>query len=236
MRYFWLSLGLTLLLTACASSQQQVEQADFDTADEKEFAQQLPTVLNNLDAVRLTDSSAFPFVYQGPGQSNLFEAYSMRFILRYEFPLLPLINSKVPWINPDNYNENNGFFATYIRNGRQVELNNPYIQIQYINKALPSCGTVDSVYQWLDSQFLNFPDAKITVPNQAVPTVGGDVAIMQDYQSTSQEGRRPKYLSYAYIDYNADYIIGLGLTTMTLADYEDNRALFKSMVQSFRRF
>lgn len=225
------------IFAACTSSQnQQTDTSDFDTTEENEFTQQLATVFNNMDAVRLGDTTSFPYVYQGPGQSNLFEAYSMRFILRYDFPLTSLTNEKVSWVNSDNYNANNGFFVTYVRNGRQLNLNNPYIQVQYINKSLAFCGTVDSVYQWLDDQFLKFEDAQVLKDNHPVKTFGGDVAVMKNYRSTAQNGRKPKHLSYAYIDYNEEYIVGFGLTTMNQNDYETTLPLFDKLVKSFRRF
>jgi hypothetical protein len=176
----------------------------------------------------------FPFVYQGAGKSNLFEAYTMKFSLSYEDPLLPMTNDLVSWINPENYNENNGIFLTYVRNGREVTLTNPYIQLQYINKNLPYCSTVDSIYIWMDQAQLKAPDAKV-MKEYTLDTKAGISAICKDYFSGTPPQRQPKHLSYAYLDYDETYFIGLALTTTTPEDFAQNRPLFVNLVQSFAK-
>lgn len=181
----------------------------------------------------LGDSTMFPFVYQGEGKSVIFEAYTMRFQLTHQDPLVPMVNINVPWIDPSAFNENNGLFINYVQNGKKLSLENPYIQVQYINKNLKSCGTVDSVYMWLDEVLINKQGGEVLRPMHSVSTPSRKDALVKEYQTPNMEQRKGKYLAYAYIDYNDEYIIGFGLTTLAKSDYEITQPLFYELVKSF---
>ncbi|MEM7656765.1 MAG: hypothetical protein AAF399_11595, partial [Bacteroidota bacterium] len=90
-------------LTACNSS----TSSDATQAESSEYGPQTPTpeeaqrIQNRVAGDLLGDAGMFPFVYQGEGKSNWFEAYTMRFSLAYEDPLVPMTNAEIPWINPE---------------------------------------------------------------------------------------------------------------------------------------
>lgn len=179
------------------------------------------------------DSSLFPFVYQGPGRSLIFDAYTLRFALTHPSDLVPLLNNQVPWVNPERYNENNGLFATYVRNGRELRMENPYIQVQYINRSLPYCSTLDSIYLWLDQNFLANPEAQVLRDNQEIPINLGGKALTKEYKTANPAARVVKYLAYAYIPYDETYFVGLALTTTDQSDFENTRKPFYQLVESF---
>lgn len=235
MRIFLLLLGVLLLAlgTSCSSGQQKLQQKQVENTVEGALSQeQARDILTKADQYRMGDSSLFPFVYQGPGKSNIFQAYSMRFSLSYEEPLIPLLHNQVGWVDPTKFNENNGLFITYARNGREVSLANPYIQVQYINKSLNGASTVDSIYIWLDGIHLRAEDARQMGETFSLPTASGKVAVVKDYFTGSFQGRDPKYLAYAYIDYDDDYILGMALTTSIESDYSLTKASFHKLVKS----
>jgi hypothetical protein len=194
-------------------------------------------VLTSLEGQRMGNGGLFPYVYQGVGRSNLFEAYSMRFQLCYGPAFVPMTNDNTPWIDPEVYNENNGTFITYLRQGRPVSMSSPYILVQYVNKGLPMCSTADSIYQWIDQQHLKRPEAELFTEATEIQTAAGRPAICKEYQGAPVRttGAR-RYLSYAYVDYNAEYFIGLALTTNGKQDFAANRALFYQMVRSLNYF
>jgi hypothetical protein len=191
-------------------------------------------ILEDLQRSRIGDSARFPYVYQLGGRSNWFEAYSMRFRLTYEYPLAPRTNDQVPWVNPENYNENNGMFITYLSEGRQPSLMEPYVQVQYLNRKLPACSVIDSVYWWLDQQLLARPGASAPDPLFQLNTAAGDPAKCKTYQTPSGPDQM-KHIAYAYIAYDEQYLIGMALTTMNRYDFEQFKPAFYSLVQSFDR-
>ena len=227
------SLVLIMLALGCSSAKNKQQTDTPQSGDIPAISQEdAQDVLQNLQENRMGDSTLFPYVYQGPGKSNIFEAYSMRFSLRYEEPLQPLLNTQVGWVDPSLFNENNGLFITYIREGREVSLNNPYIQVQYLNKQLPYVSTIDSIYLWLDGVNLQASDAVDLGGNITLPTASGKNAQLKDYFTGTIQNRTPKYLAYAYIDYNEEYILGLALTTTIKSDYDLTKPAFHKLVKS----
>ena len=106
-----------------SSREKQATQAESsDTGPQTPSAEEVDRIKSRVAGDLLGDAGMFPFVYQGEGKSNWFEAYTMRFSLEYEDPLVPMTNAEIPWINPEQYNENNGVFLTYVRNGRPISL------------------------------------------------------------------------------------------------------------------
>ncbi|GAB4406918.1 MAG: hypothetical protein OHK0039_09010 [Bacteroidia bacterium] len=219
-----------LLLAACQTAPQQQAEPARAYPDRAALQQYYESVA----AFPIGDSALFPYVYQASGPTHIFSAYSMRFALTYDEPLSPRLNNQIPWVNPENYNPNNGFFINYVRNGRELRLEHPYIQVQYLSKRLPSVSSIDSVYIWLDGVFLANPEAEQLRARFEVPTHSGSpVAQCKEYKSANPAARQTKYLAYAYIDYNDEYLIGMALTTTNPEDFSQNKPLFYDLVRSF---
>jgi len=198
---------------------------------------QSSVLIDQLDTLRAQLAGTFPYVYQGSGRSNLFEAYSMRFQLCYDEMLQPMTNDKVGWLKPNNYSEQNGNFITYLRVGREVSLTSPYISVQYIAKSLPGCSTVDSMFMFWDNRYLQDSSNQVIMPLQTLKTAAGRTATCKEYSTKPAFVKvAAKRIAYAYIDYNQDYFIGLALTTTAPNDWEMNRPLFYKMVRSFNYF
>lgn len=157
----------------------------------------------------------------------------MRFSLTYIDPLVPMLNSQVKWVDPEKFTEGNGVFMTYVRNGREMSLQNPYIQVQYISKTISGASTVDSVYIWLDGLHLKGEGARQIGSTFDLSTASGKPAQVKDYYTGTTQGREPKYLAYAYIDYDDSYILGMALTTTLESDYEVTKPAFHKLVKTF---
>ncbi|MEZ4777512.1 MAG: hypothetical protein R3D00_30325 [Bacteroidia bacterium] len=226
---------LILIVTGCTGPDKSTQNpaVSSPTVNSDVPAPNMEQIQENLAKGMLGDSTMFPFVYQGEGRSNIFEAYTMRFQLTYEVPLLPMINSMVPWVNPETFSEENGLFITYIRNGREVSLSNPYIQVQYISKHMPNCSSVDSVYIWLNNLFLKEYKGAVIRQKHTVETLSRLPAVCEEFRTPDTERIKGKYMAYAYIDYDKDYLIGLALTTTEKNDFEINLPLFYNIVKSF---
>ncbi|MEO0897218.1 MAG: hypothetical protein AAFY71_12510 [Bacteroidota bacterium] len=175
----------------------------------------------------------FPYVYQGAGRSRIFEAYTVRFQLTHQPPLVPMTNYEIPWIKPDNYNDQNGNFITYIRNGYEKSLANPYISVQYIRKDVPHASSIDSLLHWVNGIVMDLDGAKVLTAEYKIETVSGKTARCQEFKYPDQGPRAGKTLAYAYIDFNDEYIVGLVLTTVNDTDYPLNKPLFEELIRSF---
>lgn len=192
------------------------------------------TTVQNIGGVFGTEDM-FPYVYVESMNKLRFEAYTMKFSLEHPKVLIPLNNTDTPWVDPDRYTEFNGQFITYIRSGRETKLENPYIMAQYINKNLPYCGTIDSVYMWMDSQFLEEgAKGEVMADFYELQTASGKKAICKEYRTPkTPDGRAAKRMGYAYIDFNDTYIIGLNLTTLSESDFGVSKPDFHQLVRSF---
>lgn len=225
MKYLNLLAGiLPLLFAACASQ----------PAEGQKRPAAAPAVqLGEL----LTDSSQFPAVRRGGERSLQFLAYEMRFQLTHQAPLMPKLNHQMPWINPDDYNPNNGIFITYVRDGYPLNLSSPYIQAQYMSRRLPGCSTIDSVFILWDRMYLGEPDAQTLRPAFNLPTDAGISAVCKEYRSGTRGGSRtPKWIAYAYIEYSPSYLVGFALSTTDPEDFRLNQELFYALIKSYRPF
>ncbi len=195
-------------------------------------------IRDNVSRGLLGDSTMFPFVYQGEGKSLIFQAYTMSFTLTPEPGLVAMLNHVVPWVKPEANNDFNGIFATYVRNGRPLSLEEPYIQVQYISKKLPYCSTIDSIYQWLDSRFLVNRDAEVIQAYSSMDIPEGLPTKVKSYQTgTSQQmAVKTKWVANAYVDYNKEFWVAFGLTTLNEDDYTLTMPLFDKLVKSFRKY
>lgn len=236
MKYFFTIIWVAgIMLMACSTQKQEAENANVSNESSGSGipAPDMEQIQSNIAQGLMGDSTMFPFVYQGEGTSNIFEAYTMKFRLSYEQPLIPMINSAVPWVKPDAFNEQNGLFITYIRNGRELSLSNPYIQVQYIHRDQKNCGTADSVYMWLGDLFVTNYGGQVIKDKYSVQTVAQKPALCMEFQTPDTERLKGKHMAYAYIEYDKDYLIGLALTTTEKTDFDINLPLFYSLVESF---
>lgn len=248
--FLWIIASLSLLFTACqsGSSDQKASQTPepgtaSPTAETSgggvstytPEGEEAARIRDNVAKGLLGDSTQFPYVYQGEGRSLIYQAWSMSFSLTAPRGMVARLNPQVPWVDPSAYNENNGIFATYVRNGRELSLNNPYIQVQYIHKQLKNCSTVDSIYLWMDNFALANRSARVVERRHSVETQAGQTAVCKAYYTGPADqppGPAPKYIAYAYVDYNDEYWLGFGLTTMNEDDFKLALPDFYELVKS----
>ncbi|MEM6349021.1 MAG: hypothetical protein AAF927_34360 [Bacteroidota bacterium] len=182
------------------------------------------------------DPSMFPYVYAGPNYTNWFEAYSMRFQLQYTEQWYPMTNLETPWLKPDNYSEKAGNFITYVRNGRDLTLTNPYTAVQYIRRTMPYTSTMDSIFLWLDDTHLNRKAGTVITEQKTIMTASKVEAVVKEYTNPGVEDieKPSKYIAYAYLPYNEEYFLGFAMTCGEKSDFDMNKPLFYDLVASFQ--
>ncbi len=240
MRHLIIAIPLLCLLLACNVQKNQTEKGNSASSSDQSEEFTGPRVpyecnLHDYDyrSAGTGVPNMFPYVYRGAGRSRIFEAYTVSFQLTHQPPLVPMTNYEIPWINPENYSEQNGNFITYIRNGYEKSLQNPYIMVQYIRKDVPHASSPDSLLNWVDTFIDRMDGSQVLENNYELESMSGKIAQCKDYRYPKQKKREGKSLAYAYFDYNEDYIVGMVLTTVNETDYPLNKPLFEDLVKSF---
>ncbi|MEL7530326.1 MAG: hypothetical protein AAFN10_03420 [Bacteroidota bacterium] len=240
-RLLYLICASVIAFSACKSSSEQSSAATDATQATGSVELGIPegTSEETRKAIAeglMGDPNMFPYVYAGPNYTNWFEAYTMRFQLQYTEQWYPMTNLQTPWLKPDNYNENVGNFITYVRNGRDLSLTNPYTAVQYIRRTMPYTSTMDSIYMWLDDTHLNRKSGAVLTDQQSIMTASKVEAISKEYTNPGAEDDLDpgKYIAYAYLPYNDEYFLGFALTCAEKSDFEMNKPLFYQLVASFQ--
>jgi hypothetical protein len=206
-----------------------------DTTNEADSTLPAP----NIDPDRLGDSQGmFPYVFMGENSSVMCEAYTMKFRLSHAKPMMPATNNNIPWLDPERYSEDNGVFLSYIHSGKELSLRSPNYRIEYINKRLPYCSSIDSIYIWLDGIFLDkVAGAEVLETPGKIKTRSGKTAITKAYRiprHTSARGEiDPKYTAYAYLDYDKDYYVAFNLSAISKPEFDELEENFWELVKSF---
>lgn len=238
----YLALSLTLAVSsACNSTPSATEAKANEVADidkDPEAARQNKSHAQPTPAGE-RPKEAFPFVEIAGGRSLRLAAYEMDFQLTHKKPLFPLTNDQVKWIKQGEADERTGNFITYVYEGHEIGLSEPYISVQYFvrnHEDCPDCKTIKSVYHMVEGAVASAKGATVS-PMLEVRTGSGKIAYCKDIYCPPvqlQDGQKAaKYLSYAYIEYSEKWMIGFALTTTGKGDFERSKNAFYDLVATF---
>jgi hypothetical protein len=146
----------------------------------------------------------------------------------------------VGWASYMPQTEDNGTIAYYFVKGYDVQLASPQVRIEYINKALPDCGSVEELFNWLKGVFVN-EDRQASVLNegQTIATTDGQIVELleirqPDVMVNDSIARSSKSMAYAYID-QGERFVALNFTATKDAEYDEGLPLFKDMILSYKK-
>lgn len=225
-KYLYILVSVCCFLCACQAPQQA----------EGQEAEMAPPEINT--DLMGDPQGMFPYVFMGENSSVMCEAYTMKFRLTHEKPMMPATNNNVPWLDAERYSEDNGIFLSYIHNSKELSLRSPNYRVEYINKRLPFCSSIDSIYIWLDGVFLdNVTGAKTMDSPGEIKTRSGATAITKAYYIPKHTGNRgevdQKYTAYAYLDYDDYYYVAFNLSAISEPEFEQLEENFFKLVASF---
>lgn len=145
----------------------------------------------------------------------------------------------VGWASYMPQTEDNGPIVYYFVRGYDQQLASPQIRIEYINKALPDCGTVDELFSWLKGVFVTERQASIINEGQTLATAGGEIVrLLEIRQPTSAVNdsltRSEKSMAFAYLD-QGERFVAVNFTAVEDEDYNRGLPLFKDMILSYRK-
>ncbi|MDB4285831.1 hypothetical protein N9933_00855 [bacterium] len=175
----------------------------------------------------------FPYIDVIDDSTLEFQAYTVKFKLVHQNPIVPVTSDKLYWIDENNSNEQVGVFATYMMQGREINLRSTQIRVDYFKKSLPGCSTTDSLFDWWQATQLTGPGAKVMKEQQMIKTAGGQGAEVMELFAVKQDSLSPKFLAIALLDYHDEYMIGLNLTAVDTFEYVDALPSFYKLLESF---
>ncbi|MEM1000155.1 MAG: hypothetical protein AAGN35_24080 [Bacteroidota bacterium] len=158
-----------------------------------------------------------------------------------ELPELKMVHpDSVGWASYMAQTEDNGTIGYYFIKGYDLQLASPQIRIEYINKALPDCGSVEELFNWLKGVFVN-DERQATVLNegQTIATTDGQIVELLELRQPQLSlndslARSSKTMAYAYID-QGERFVALNFTATEDDAYDEGLPLFKDMILSYRK-
>ncbi|MEM6263827.1 MAG: hypothetical protein AAGI38_15040 [Bacteroidota bacterium] len=179
------------------------------------------------------DPNRFPAITLKGDSTLYFEAFNTRFTLRHDFPLVPVTNDKLSWIEEDNFNEQNGVYVTYVVAAREIKLAAANVRVDYITKDFPSFGSADSALLWVDDFFIVPPESREIRAAHTVTTESGKPAYCKEVFSVRKEGLSGKFIAFAYLDASPEHLVGFNLTAVDSFEYKDALPAFYDLVKSY---
>lgn len=157
-----------------------------------------------------------------------------------ELPVLKHIRpDSVPWSNYLNETDGNGPIAFYFPYGLPMDLGAPQVRFEYMHKKLPGCSSVDSLFIWLRSIFINSDQLGQEI-NQGEYVMTGDgqkVDLLTIRKPTQKHLdsilTSSKTMAWAYIDHGERFV-GATFSAVDSALFESYLPAFKDLIRSYR--
>lgn len=237
--FFLLLVAVSLLTFSCQEDAKDPDQADATTDV------QTPTA----DSIQLTTEAEKPPIITGiadnpnrfPGlkahndSTTEFHAYDIRFFLTHQYPLVPITDDNIPWINENGSNEQMGMFLHYILEGRELNMGEPNIRVDYMAKSNRGYPSIDSAFYSIQSYFMADATAsQVLKERHAVPTAysGMPMEVMEIF-GVRGGSFTSKYVAQAFYDYDANYIVSIRLEAIEENKYQDALPAFYHLVKNF---
>jgi hypothetical protein len=161
-------------------------------------------------------------------------AYTIKMKTTHSYPLAPVTNDQLMWIDAHNSNATMGTFLSYVIEGRRIMLSGVNIRIDYFNKSVKGYSSVDSSFISSRGYFLGDPEkARVLKAAQKIKTASGQDIMVEEYYSVRGGQFTPKYVALGYLDYNDTYIVSIVMTATEEFEFKDALDPFYRLVRSF---
>ena len=230
-----LILALALSLGACKESK-EAQQTD---AEQEGSAPELVidsgySEGGNIPLGIVPNPDRFPYLEPINDTTTLMHAYSVKMKLTHGYPIAPVTNDQLKWIDADNSNELMGTFLSYVIAGRRVTLGGVNYRVDYFKKTNRGYSSLDSSFISARSYYLfDTTKARVLKDHHIVKTATGEDIHVEEYYSYRSEMYTPKYVIQGYLEYNDDYFVSFLLTTIDEFEFEDARPYYYELIKSF---
>lgn len=182
------------------------------------------------------DKIEMPTYDNGETYTYKFQNGTFSLTARKEYRSLP--PDSLPWVPPGSNKTENGLITCFVANGVRPALNKPYIQVAYISRKMKGFSKPDSAMMWADETILRQPNSKIIKPLNRTSTISGREAVCKEYawgERKVYDGVvAARYVAYAYLEHNQDYLLALTLTTLDSTEYASNLGDFYYILKSYK--
>ncbi|MCB9233660.1 MAG: hypothetical protein H6581_18530 [Bacteroidia bacterium] len=167
-----------------------------------------------------------------------YDQYYVKFAVREIDGLNEVPLDSLPWRNGINNLPQNGQVAYWFLNDMEVGLSSPHIRAEYIYRRNPWCSTSDSLFMWLQAQFVDSDrGGEITTPPEYLDTYSGKKAHYMDlrtpeYKENDSITRPRRYMAWSYLEQN-DYFVGLVYTAFDSVRFNRGKVLFRELVSTY---
>ncbi len=181
------------------------------------------------------DPDRFPYLEPLNDSTTLMHAFTVKMQLTHSYPLAPVTNDRLTWINADNSTETMGTFLSYVVKGRKIMLAAVNYRVDYFKKTVKGYSSVDSSFYSARSYFLlDAEKSKVIRERQKIQTASGQHAYVEEYYSVRSEQFTPKYVALGYLEYNEDYIVGFVMNAVDEFEFKDALPPFYKLIRSFK--
>ena len=177
----------------------------------------------------------FPLLKAHNDSTTEFHAYDVRFFLTHQYPLVPITDDNIPWINENNSNELMGMFVHYILEGRELNMGEPNIRVDYMKKSNRGYTSIDSAFYSIQHYFMaDSVASRILQARHPVPTAYGGLP-MEVIEIFGVRGGNlsSKFVAQAFFDYDANYVVSIRLEAVEENKYLDALPGFYHLVENF---
>ena len=182
------------------------------------------------DAAHLKEIEGLPRVGYNKGGAS--------FTLAEFEGLKPVSRDSVPWANMMIETEDNGQVIYFFFPGYAIDLGSPQIRVEFMSRSLKGCSSADSIMIWLKGLFVN-PDQNGTIigENELDCVDGGKLTLLEILRPERiiEDSLlfTEKRMAWAYAE-QKEHIIGFSFTALNEDDYNQNMALFRDLIRSYK--
>lgn len=175
----------------------------------------------------------FPYLEPLNDSTTLMHAYTIKMKMTHSYPLAPVTNDQLMWIDAHNSTETMGTFVSYVIAGRRIMLSGVNVRVDYFNKSVKGYSSLDSSIISSRSYFLADPEmAKLLKENQVIKTASGQDMIVEEYYSVRSVEFTPKYVALGYLDYDDTFMVSVVMTATDEFEFKDALPSFYSLIKS----
>ncbi len=168
-----------------------------------------------------------------------FDEYYLKFSVRVMDQLKFVPRDSLHWAagilqSPQTGNVAHFFF----RDEERMTLEAPHVRVDWIYARMPNCSTSDSLFWWLESQFVGGArQGKIILERRKFGTYSGKPAWIEavyvpEFRDTDTTIKSAKWMAWAYIQ-DDDYWVGWVFTAHSQPHWEKGIPVFEKLVGTY---
>lgn len=173
------------------------------------------------------------------GITRKYEVRGAPFSLTHPKMIVAYPIDSLPWGGqlPRN-SDTTGNIVTYGLQGRRMSMNEPYIQVAYVSKAVFNFPNPAAALDWVEKSATQSTETRFFKTRAVQKTRNGREVLCDEFywgQRKWGEGSiAGKFVAYGYLDFNEKYLLAFALTANNEEDYKNLLKDHNYIIQSFQ--